>query len=278
VSFYDGGLYRQREKGGFYGPTRRAGSVPAEGGFSPLSLSPAAWYDPSDSTTLFTDAGTTAVTADGDVIGRINDKSGNTRHWNQTSGSLKPLWKTSGGLSWIELDGVDDILAAASVATLAPPLTIVAAMRYPAGANTVSSQLVSLDVSLTNYFAAAVRQDNAVARALTRGASATPSAVVLATATGAAASYPAATAAVHLAELTTTDVNVAINGTQVGTATHTWGANVGTSGTLESGGAGAAALNFAARYYGVLFFTRLLTAGEKTSLTTWLGTKAGLSL
>ncbi|PIE10063.1 MAG: hypothetical protein CSA72_10645, partial [Rhodobacterales bacterium] len=41
-------------------------------------LSPAAWYDPSDLSTLFQDAAMTIpVTADGDPVGAVQDRSGN---------------------------------------------------------------------------------------------------------------------------------------------------------------------------------------------------------
>jgi hypothetical protein len=66
------------------------------------------WFDPSDLSTLFQDAaGTTPVTADGDPVGRIEDKSGNGNHATQSSASLKPTYKTSGGLHWIEFDGTE---------------------------------------------------------------------------------------------------------------------------------------------------------------------------
>jgi len=53
-----------------------------------------AWYDPSDLTTLFQDAaGTTPVTAPGQVVGRILDKSGRGNHATQTGAtSLMPIY------------------------------------------------------------------------------------------------------------------------------------------------------------------------------------------
>jgi hypothetical protein len=90
---------------------------PAEdgGGFSPASLfamgEQGAWYDPSDLSTLWQDsARTTPVTADGQPVGAIDDKSGNGNHLIQNTTSLKPIYKTSGGLNWLKLDGVDDKL------------------------------------------------------------------------------------------------------------------------------------------------------------------------
>lgn len=67
------------------------------------------WYDPSDLSTLFQDsAGTTPVTADGDPVGLIRDKSGNGYHASQALAGFRPLYKTSGGLHWLEFAGTDD--------------------------------------------------------------------------------------------------------------------------------------------------------------------------
>ena len=78
--------------------------------FSPSDVG--RWGDPSDLTTVFQDsAGTTAITADGQVTGLYRDKSGKSNHVSQTVAGAKPLWKTSGGLSWLEADGVDDYLS-----------------------------------------------------------------------------------------------------------------------------------------------------------------------
>jgi len=53
-----------------------------------------AWYDPSDLTTLYQDAaGTTPVTTPGQVVGRINDKSGRGNHAFQTGAtSVRPIY------------------------------------------------------------------------------------------------------------------------------------------------------------------------------------------
>lgn len=68
--------------------------------------------NPADTSTLFqTITGTTAVTADGDVVGTAKDANGNgfdlTAPGNDTT---RPLYKTSGGLSWLKFDGSNDVL------------------------------------------------------------------------------------------------------------------------------------------------------------------------
>ncbi|WP_288944452.1 hypothetical protein [uncultured Marinobacter sp.] len=70
-----------------------------------------AWYDPSDLGTLFQDAaGTTPVTADGDPVGLMLDKSGNGNHASQSVSASRPIYRTDGVLHWLEVDGVDDSL------------------------------------------------------------------------------------------------------------------------------------------------------------------------
>ena len=72
--------------------------------FSPASLfatgEQGAWYDPSDLSTLFQDdAGLTPVTAAGQSVGRINDKSGRGNHATQSNAAQRPTY----GLSLIHI-------------------------------------------------------------------------------------------------------------------------------------------------------------------------------
>lgn len=85
------------------------------GATGPAAYSPAAWYDADDLTTLFQDAaGTVPVVADGDPVGLWRDKSGNSRHFSQTTAGSRPIWHTSGGFSWVEFDGTNDWMIGAT--------------------------------------------------------------------------------------------------------------------------------------------------------------------
>lgn len=81
--------------------------------FDPSNLSGlTGWWDASDSSTLFdATTGGSAVAADGEVA-RLEDKSGNGRHFTQSSSSLRPLRKTAirNGFDVIRFDGTDDFV------------------------------------------------------------------------------------------------------------------------------------------------------------------------
>ena len=89
--------------------------------WSPLNLfasgEEGAWYDPSDLTTLYQDAaGTTPVTAVGDPVGRVEDKSGNGNHASQSTAAARPIYRQDGnGKFYLDFDGVDDAMATGSI-------------------------------------------------------------------------------------------------------------------------------------------------------------------
>ena len=92
--------------------------IASSAAWSPADLtSLVAWYDPSDLTTLFQDsAGTTPVTAAGQPVGLILDKSGNGHHASQSTSTARPLFQIDGsGNAHLVFDGVDDYLSTAAI-------------------------------------------------------------------------------------------------------------------------------------------------------------------
>lgn len=85
--------------------------------FNPLSLFAGGeqgfWYDPSDFSTLFQDAaGTTPVTALGQPVGLVLDKSGRGNHATQSTALSRPtLQQDSTGRYYLSFDGTDDFLS-----------------------------------------------------------------------------------------------------------------------------------------------------------------------
>lgn len=76
-----------------------------------------AWYDPSDFSTMFQDAaGSIPVTAVGQAVGRILDKSGRGNHATQSTSTKRPvLQQDANGKYYLLFDGIDDALQTASI-------------------------------------------------------------------------------------------------------------------------------------------------------------------
>jgi hypothetical protein len=91
-------------------------TIPRVGGvsFSPDALfansEPGVWYDPSDLTTMFQDrAGTTPVTAPGQSVGYVLDKSGRGNHMTAISDAERGTYNVDeNGKAFILFDGADD--------------------------------------------------------------------------------------------------------------------------------------------------------------------------
>lgn len=79
------------------------------------------WLDPSDLSSMFQDAaGLTPVTATGQPVGLIKDKSGSNNHFHQvTSGSRPTLQQDAGGLYYLDCDGSNDFLTSITEGALA---------------------------------------------------------------------------------------------------------------------------------------------------------------
>jgi hypothetical protein len=107
--------------------------VRQRGRWSPTSLFAAGeqgvWYDPSDLSSMFQDsAGTTPVTAAGQPVGKINDKSGRGNHATQATAASRPtLQQDASGFYYLACDGVDDgIVSSAINFTGTSKITVVA--------------------------------------------------------------------------------------------------------------------------------------------------------
>lgn len=116
--------------------------------FSPTDIAGCQlWLDISDATTLFTDAGTTPVSSDGDAIYQVNDKSGNSNNATQATSGNRPLYKVNiqNSLSAALFDNTNDYLV----------------FPYPLGTATdLTVFLISRFSSISNYDAITGRNNN----------------------------------------------------------------------------------------------------------------------
>lgn len=90
------------------GTLRRGGAFDPASPFSRLAKG--LWVDFSDPDALYTDAGTTPVAADGDLIYYIRDKSGKGYHYQQATSASRAVFKDAifNGLSIARFDGAND--------------------------------------------------------------------------------------------------------------------------------------------------------------------------
>lgn len=153
-------------------------------GFTPLSLpSLVAWYDPSDLSTMFQDtAGTVPVTAAGQSVARINDKSGNGRNLLQATGANQPTLEVDGnGKRYLDFNGTTDFMSVA-ITVSAYPFTLWCAAKADADANGGAVSLVESDTSykavqknaVANQWVAVDRNVSLLSSGETVGTNATP--------------------------------------------------------------------------------------------------------
>lgn len=223
------------------------------------------YYDGSYLAGLWKDtAGTIPVTADGDLVARWDDRSGNGNHLIQATGGARPVYRTSGGLHWLEFDGSDDYMRSAAFASvIASPLTVCAAWMYTGAGNKV---LIDGN-TLGNRGAHIFRADPGAETRIYAGSSVVSAGV-----------GPPSTASVDTAKMSGATSTYRRNGA-AGTGV---GGNPGTA-SLDGITLGAwQGLTNPGFHQGKVWqlFVRegVLTSPEQAGLETWIGAKAGLTI
>lgn len=109
-----------------------------------------AWFDPSDISTLFQDtAGTTPITAAGQTVALMRDKSGNGFHATQATAAKRPTYQVAtNGLGVLGFDGVDDSMATAAIPAGADKATLVIGQRKIS--NAVTGAIAETGVGAAN--------------------------------------------------------------------------------------------------------------------------------
>lgn len=238
--------------------------------FTPASVTLKGWWDPSDISTLWKNtAGTDPVTADGDLVARMDDKSGNGRNWTQATSTNRPTYKVGSGLHWLDFDGTDDYMTGATLSNLisVSAYEVILAGRFDTIASNAGTSY-SNDVFLADdggYIAVAYGRTSGVIGAGQYGSSDT----VLTFA------YSSGNNFVLSQRLASGLFYASYNG---GSESSGSAANVGS-------GAGTALIGKSyngdfvdGRFYGAVTKNAALTTTERDNLITWLGAKAGLSV
>lgn len=251
-----------------------------------VSYSPAAqfaagaqggWWDPSDITTLFQDsAGTTPVTASGQPVGRMLDKSGRGNHLVQTTAGSRPTYTEAAGLRFLAFDGVDDFLVSGANVpfTATDEVTTVVAMRKLSDATiNIVAELSASFISNAGAFLVA-----------TPGAPLTATYLFSAfgTAQGLAESpsiYAAPHSAITIgqAKISTDLCQVRINGSAFTTTALDMGTGNFGSYLLYVGRRGGLLLPFGGNLYGMIMIGRVLTLPEVVANENYLKPKTGIT-
>ncbi|MER9901593.1 hypothetical protein [Mesorhizobium sp. M0130] len=224
-----------------------------------------AWYDPSDLSTLFKDvAGATPVTAAGDAVARVNDKSGNGHNLLQSSAGLRPIYRTSGGLSWLEFDGVDDTMSTSTIFLTLQVPSYIAACFSKGAENALSVFAVFKDAS--NYHRVINQSTSSRMTAAIRS-----TARSLATITSAGSSFPISTIKVADTLAVAGGNDIAINNGTPVTVANSWVATDTVAGCSIT--VGPAQLNF---YGGIVSLSD--ASSKRSDVCKYLGALGGIAI
>lgn len=246
-----------------------------------------AWYDLSDRSTLFQDsAGTTPVTAVGDPIGRVLDKSGSGNHLIQGTAPSRPLWQQdAAGYYYAGTDGADDYWqsAAAFVIGVTDKVSVIAGVTKSVSKPGSFVCELSADSSVTaGSFGmdlnGAAGNGNKVGGFLHTGASVIKD--------SAAGTFPAGTSAVvtMLADAAAgatpaTQIALRKNGIDQGTEATSGGdtnGNLSSAHTLYVGARGAGTLGLQGRIYQLVIVGAALSPADLAMAEAYVGAKMGI--
>lgn len=234
------------------------------------------WYDPSDFSTMFQDSiGTTPVTAVGQPVGKILDKSGRGNHASQSTAAARPVLQQDGnGKYYLAFDAEGNKLLSTSIdfsGTNEATIAVAFSRTNDATAGYIFSHSADINtqpgVSMSSpTFAAASIGLVSVGTSLTL-----------------ALQNPAQAAGIPVVALgqtkISTDKNILqVNGTQVASSAADQGSgnyqNVAAHiGSVQGGGA-----YFNGKLYGIVYLSRNETAQEQSDTNQYLASKAGVTL
>jgi len=238
------------------------------------------WLDPWDITTLQQDsAGTTPVTAAGDPIGRIMDKSGAANHCIQATTTSRPLWQATFGA----FDGTDDSWASAASIdfTSTDKVTVIAGLRKATNAG--RSQFLELGASgaVAGSFGMTVPEDATGALSAARngglGAGATNSSALAAPLTCVESVGFDLAGTTHATQTPVFRVNGAAASVSNAGLANTGQGPFGNL-PLNIGRRNGVSFPFNGNLYGLIIIGRLLAAPELTLCEQYMAQQAGIAL
>ena len=230
------------------------------------------WLDPSDFSTLFQDAaGTTPVTAVGQPVGKILDKSGRGNHATQSTGASRPtLQQDSNGLYYLSFDGTDDGMATPSIDfTGTDKMTVWTGVRKLSDA--AIGMIVELSASLSSnagtFYLAAPQVAGAAAYAFASRGSITVTNIT------AGATAPDTSVIVGVGDISGDIELIRRNGAQAGVSTANQGTGTYGNYPLYIGRRNNASLPFNGRIYQLIVRGAASNAGQIAAGEAWCNSK-----
>jgi len=111
-------------------------------------------YDPSDFTTLFQDsAGTTPVTAAGDPVGKMLDKSGRGNHATQATAINRPILRIDGnGKYYLEANGTNSIMVIPVFTPASGILALVVGVTSGGSSGTIIASILNTFPNVRKFY------------------------------------------------------------------------------------------------------------------------------
>ena len=237
-------------------------------------------YDPNDLSTLYQDAaGTIPVTATGQPVGLMKDKSGRNNHAYQTVSASRPILQRNAttGAYYLAFDGVDDFLVTNNIDfTMTDKVSLFAGVRKLSDASTGLVCELGPNVDVTNGTFSIMAPAFAGAekfRIVARGS-------VLRSASTASLDYSAPKSAVVTSNISlqTPLIELRINGVSVQKSTLDLGGGNLSNNSLCIGRRLAGILPFNGHIYSLIGLGRLTTDSETIALEKSIAKNVGVTL
>lgn len=235
-------------------------------------------YDLSDVSSIFQDAaGTTPVTAAGQSVGLVLDRSGRSYHASTIIASNRATYQVDGsGRPYLYHDGIDDRLSTAPIAWGSDALTVVAAIRREGGGG--AKQVIGFgntasDAGSWGLLSQPGTGDPVVYAARRRGTTGSLNHDGIGL-------WPATDLAVIsvVAELSPALSRIRRNGLLDSEITTTGGSGSFGTWPIDLGARPNETAFFKGRLYGLMAINRVLSDSELTQAEAWMAAKAGVTI
>lgn len=240
--------------------------------FSPASLfssgEQGVWYDPSDLSTMYQDAaGTIPVTAVGQPVGKILDKSGRGNHATQSTTARRPTLQQESGKYYLSFDGVDDYLVTGNINFSATDkMTVFAGVRKLSENGLIAETSVDSGTNAGSFYLFTFTDKKYYFRS---------NGTVPQQVGSSAITPPITNTLTGLGNISGDLVTLRVNGAQVAQSTADQGTGNYGNYPLYIGRRGGTYLPFNGKLYGLVIRGAQSTAQQIASAEAWVNTKTG---